>query len=87
MNFLRLLTLLSVLVFGCLIQVKAQNLLEPNTDNTAGLEKSNTVLSRAKRSTCSLLPNQKYHACYAQCIIRKYKSGYCNSKGLCICRN
>ncbi|XP_077277599.1 defensin-like [Temnothorax americanus] len=35
---------------------------------------------RERRFTCS------HNACNAHCIVRNRKGGYCNGKGLCVCR-
>lgn len=43
---------------------------------------------RHKRATCDLLSmlNVQHTVCAINCIQRKYKGGYCNSKAVCVCR-
>lgn len=44
---------------------------------------------RVKRDTCDLLSGLGWgHApCAAHCKLRGNRGGYCNSQGVCVCRN
>uniref|UniRef100_A0A348G6A8 Defensin1 n=1 Tax=Odontomachus monticola TaxID=613454 RepID=A0A348G6A8_ODOMO len=44
---------------------------------------------RVRRASCDLFsgfgPN--HSICAGHCILKKYHGGYCNSRGVCVCRN
>ncbi|XP_055592697.1 defensin Lucifensin-like [Uranotaenia lowii] len=44
---------------------------------------------RAKRATCDLLSGLgiQHSACAASCLARLYRGGFCNSEGICVCRD
>ncbi|KAM7345429.1 phormicin-like [Cochliomyia hominivorax] len=44
---------------------------------------------RYKRATCDLLSGTgiNHSACAAHCLLRGNRGGYCNEKGVCVCRN
>ncbi|XP_073847347.1 phormicin-like [Musca autumnalis] len=44
---------------------------------------------RYKRATCDLLSGTgvNHSACAAHCLLRGNRGGYCNGKGVCVCRN
>nr|ABM66377.1 defensin precursor [Musca domestica] len=44
---------------------------------------------RYKRATCDLLSGTGvgHSACAAHCLLRGNRGGYCNGKGVCVCRN
>ncbi|XP_053963329.1 defensin Lucifensin-like [Anastrepha ludens] len=46
-------------------------------------------LTRPKRATCDLLSGfgVKHGACAAHCLLRGNRGGYCNGRGVCVCRN
>ncbi|XP_061400737.1 phormicin-like [Musca vetustissima] len=43
---------------------------------------------RYKRATCDLLSGTgvNHSACAAHCLLRGNRGGYCNGKGVCVCR-
>ncbi|XP_050096109.1 defensin [Anopheles aquasalis] len=43
---------------------------------------------RAKRATCDLASGFGVGSslCAAHCIARRYRGGYCNDRGVCVCR-
>ncbi|XP_061400765.1 phormicin-like [Musca vetustissima] len=45
--------------------------------------------NRYKRATCDLLSGLgvNHSACAAHCLLRGNRGGYCNGKGVCVCRN
>ncbi|XP_073845400.1 phormicin-like [Musca autumnalis] len=44
---------------------------------------------RYKRATCDLLSGMgvQHSACAAHCLLRGNRGGYCNGRGVCVCRN
>ncbi|XP_017464798.1 PREDICTED: phormicin-like [Rhagoletis zephyria] len=64
--------------------------LEAAADQLALLEQVPALeLSRDKRATCDLLSGfgLKHTACAGHCLVRGNRGGYCNGRGVCVCRN
>ncbi|XP_061400764.1 defensin Lucifensin-like [Musca vetustissima] len=45
--------------------------------------------NRYKRATCDLFSGLgvNHSACAAHCLLRGNRGGYCNGRGVCVCRN
>ncbi|XP_054736941.1 phormicin-like [Anastrepha obliqua] len=64
---------------------------EPNQVELVLLKEDPLVeeVTRPKRATCDLLSGfgVNHSACAAHCLLRGNRGGYCNGRGVCVCRN
>ena len=91
---MKVLVVFALLVGFCALVMPTVRAHTLNDETLADLERNSEELgiipdfgeehNRTKRYTCNVL--RSVTACKAHCRILGRRSGYCSSKGICICR-